>query len=94
MSPTSCSSLHEGRGLLDEGRVYSMGVGGSCSVHNPWPVGPHPRGVRWDHASWAGAAAESVGSSRGGVAGSSSAPSWAASRRGGCRTAAPSTIGR
>ena len=55
--------------------MYSKGVGGSCSMHNPWPVGPHPRGVRWDHACWAGATAESVGSSRGGPAGSSSMPS-------------------
>ncbi len=37
--------LHEGRGLLEEGRGYSMGVGGSCSTHNPWAVDPHPRGV-------------------------------------------------
>ena len=93
MSPTSCPSLHEARGLLEERRVYSKGVGGSCSMHNPWPVGPHPRGVRWDHACWAGAV-ESEDASRGGAAGSSSAPNWAASRRGGCRTAAPSTIGR
>ena len=38
-------AMHEARGLLEEGRVYSMGVGGSCSTHNPWPVDPHPRGV-------------------------------------------------
>ena len=37
--------MHEGRGLLEEGRGYSMGVGGSCSMHNPWLVVPHPRGV-------------------------------------------------
>ena len=37
--------MHEGRGLLEEGRGYSTGVGGSCSMHNPWLVVPHPRGV-------------------------------------------------
>ncbi|PKY74433.1 hypothetical protein CYJ23_07325 [Actinomyces oris] len=37
--------LNEGRGLLEEGRGYSTGVGGSCSAHNPRPVHPHPRAV-------------------------------------------------
>ena len=37
--------LHEGRDLLGEGWVYWMGVGGSCSVDNPWPVDPDLRGV-------------------------------------------------
>ena len=31
--------------LLGEGWVYCMGVGGSCSMDNPWPVDPDPRGV-------------------------------------------------
>ena len=38
-------ALHEGRGLLDEGWVYSVGCGGSCSTHNPRPVPPEARGV-------------------------------------------------
>lgn len=25
--------------------MYWVGVGGSCSMDNPWPVGPDPRGV-------------------------------------------------
>ena len=37
--------LHEGRALMEEGRVYSKGVGASCSRHNPRPVHPDPRGV-------------------------------------------------
>ena len=38
-------AMHEGRGLLDEGWVYSVGCGGSCSTHNPRPVLPEARGV-------------------------------------------------
>jgi len=30
---------------LHEPRVYCMGVGGSCSTHNPRPVPPDPRAV-------------------------------------------------
>ena len=37
--------LHEVGVLLGEGWVYCMGVGGSCSMDNPWPVDPDPRGV-------------------------------------------------
>ena len=37
--------MHEGRDLLDEGWVYSVGCGGSCSTHNPRPVPPEARGV-------------------------------------------------
>ena len=37
--------LHEGRALMEESRVYSKGVGASCSRHNPRPVHPDPRGV-------------------------------------------------
>ena len=37
--------MHEGRGLLDEGWVYSAGCGGSCSTHIPRPVPPEARGV-------------------------------------------------
>ena len=38
-------AMHEGRDLLDEGWVYSVGCGGSCSTHNPRPVPPEARGV-------------------------------------------------
>ena len=38
-------AMHEGRDLLDEGWVYSVGCGGSCSTHNLWPVLPEARGV-------------------------------------------------
>ena len=37
--------MHEGREPLDEGWVYSVGCGGSCSTHNPRPVPPEARGV-------------------------------------------------
>ncbi len=37
--------LHEGGMLLANIRVYSTGVGVSCSMDNPWPVHPHPRAV-------------------------------------------------
>lgn len=37
--------MHEGGVLLEEGRVYSMGVGGSCSRHNPRSVQSHPRRI-------------------------------------------------
>ena len=37
--------LHEVGVLLGEGWVYCVGVGGSCSMDNPWPVDPDPRGV-------------------------------------------------
>ena len=37
--------VHEVGVLLGEGWVYCMGVGGSCSMDNPWPVDPDPRGV-------------------------------------------------
>ena len=37
--------MHEGRGLLGRVRVYSIGVGLSCSTHTPWPVHLHPRAV-------------------------------------------------
>ena len=39
------AALNEGRGLLEEGREHSMGVGSSCSTHNPRPAHPHPRAV-------------------------------------------------
>ena len=38
-------AMHEGRDLLDERWVYSVGCGGSCSTHNPRPVPPEARGV-------------------------------------------------
>lgn len=37
--------LHEGRAVLEEDGVYCRYVGPSCSVPNPWPVDPDPRGV-------------------------------------------------
>ena len=37
--------LREGRDPLAEGWVYSTGSGGSCSMHNPRPIHPHPRAV-------------------------------------------------
>lgn len=37
--------MPEGRELLDEGWVYSVGCGGLCSTHNPQPVPPEDRGV-------------------------------------------------
>ena len=37
--------LHEGGMLLANIRVYSTGVGVSCSMDNPWPVQPHLRAV-------------------------------------------------
>ena len=37
--------LHEVGVLLGEGWVYSTQVGGSCSMDNPWPVDPNPRGI-------------------------------------------------
>ena len=43
--PRTQSSLHEGGALLADSRVYSTGVGVSCSTDNPWPVQPHPRVV-------------------------------------------------
>ena len=47
-------ALLEGRDLLDEGWVYSVGCGGSCSTHNPRPVPPEARGVAGrDVADWA-----------------------------------------
>ena len=60
-------AMHEGRDLLDEGWVYSVGCGGSCSTHNPWPIPPEDRGV---------AGREVADCARGGGAGSaaSSAP--------------------
>ena len=44
-SHTRPPALHEGGAPLHEHRVYSMGVGGSCSTHNPRPVPPAPRAV-------------------------------------------------
>ena len=44
-SHTRPPALHEGGAPLHERRVYSMGVGGSCSTHNPRPVPPAPRAV-------------------------------------------------
>ena len=38
--------VHEVGVLLGEGWVYCMGVGGSCSMDNPWSLDPGPRGVR------------------------------------------------
>ena len=38
-------AMHEDRDLLDEGWVYSVGCGGSCSTHTPQPVPPEARGV-------------------------------------------------
>ena len=38
--------VHEVGVLLGEGWVYCMGVGGSCSMDNPWTLDPGPRGVR------------------------------------------------
>ena len=38
--------VHEVGVLLGEGWVYCMGVGGSCSMDNPWALEPAPRGVR------------------------------------------------
>ena len=38
-------AMREGRDLLDEGWVYSVGCGGSCSTHNPRSVPPEARGV-------------------------------------------------
>ena len=38
-------AMHEDRDLLDEGWVYSVGCGGSCSTHNPRPIPPEDRGV-------------------------------------------------
>ena len=34
--------------------MYSMGVGGSCSMHNPWPVGALllAAGHRGTHRAW------------------------------------------
>ena len=37
--------VREGRDLLDEGWVYSVGCGGSCTTHDPRPVPPEARGV-------------------------------------------------
>ena len=45
LSDLTPPKLHEGRDPLAEGRVYSTGSGGSCSMHNPRPVHPHPRAV-------------------------------------------------
>ena len=42
MSPTSCPSLHEARGLLEEGRVYSKGVGGVVQYAQPLASGSPP----------------------------------------------------
>lgn len=35
--------VHEVGVLLGEGWVYCMGVGGSCSMDNPWSLDPGPR---------------------------------------------------
>ena len=45
LSDLTPPELHEGRDPLAEGWVYSTGSGGSCSMHNPRPVHPHPRAV-------------------------------------------------
>ena len=37
--------LHEAWVLLADIRVYCTKVRVSCSMHNPWPVHPHPRAV-------------------------------------------------
>ena len=60
-------ALLEGRDLLDEGWVYSVGCGGSCSTHNPRPVPPEARGV-------AGRDVADCARGRGGGSAASSAP--------------------
>ena len=77
---TGSGVLHEGRDLLGEGWVYWMGVGGSCSVDNPWPVAPDPRGV--GHCCNASLAR---------LGASGSQPSWSVDFQVGCGTTGAQT---